>query len=123
MASFPTGKIFILRTVAKKRRVPPQFLHKIFQRLTQEGILVSHRGVQGGFSIDRDPGGVTVRNIMEIMQGPIAFNYCLTRNNTCSRSEMCSIRKNLKVLQKRFVNALDKMTLKQLAREKSRRTI
>lgn len=123
MACFPKGEVFIVTSVAKKRKVSPKFLHKIFQKLTRAGILDSQRGAQGGFSIARDPAMITARNIVEIMQGPVAFNRCLNEKDECDRSRICSIRKNLDTVQKRFINALDKLTLKRLAREEIRRPL
>lgn len=123
MACFPEGEVFIVASVAKKRKVSPKFLHKIFQRLTRAGILASHRGLQGGFSIARDPANITVRNIVEILQGPIAFNRCLNGRDKCDRSRTCSIKKNLDAIQKEFIDALDKLTLKRLAKEEGWRAI
>lgn len=117
MACFPKGEIFIVGSVAKEREVSPKFLHKIFQRLTRAGILISHRGVKGGFSIAKDPAKITVRKVVEVLQGPIAFNRCLNEKDTCSRVRVCSVRKNLNIIQKMFIRTLDGLTLRGLARE------
>ena len=117
ITSFPMGKILCLSTIAENVNVSPIFLHKVFQKLCKAGLLVSHRGIRGGFSLAKHPSRITAGEIVEILQGPIALNRCLKEKGTCSRSARCSVRKSLQVLQKEFVNSFYKLTLTKLAKE------
>jgi Rrf2 family protein len=111
------GKILSLSTIAENVNVPPVFLHKVFQKLCKAGLLVSHRGIRGGFSLAKHPSRITAGRVVEILQGPIALNRCIKKKSACSRSARCSIRKSLQVLQKEFVNSFYKLTLTKLAKE------
>jgi Rrf2 family cysteine metabolism transcriptional repressor len=57
--------------LAKRRDVPVQFLEQLFAVLRRGGILKSQRGVKGGYSFARDPAGITVLEIVELLDGPL----------------------------------------------------
>ncbi|HUN79115.1 MAG TPA: Rrf2 family transcriptional regulator [Solirubrobacteraceae bacterium] len=57
--------------LARRREVPVQFLEQLFATLRRAGILRSQRGVKGGYSFARDPGEVTVLEVVELLDGPI----------------------------------------------------
>jgi Rrf2 family cysteine metabolism transcriptional repressor len=57
--------------LARRREVPVQFLEQLFAVLRRAGILSSQRGVKGGYSFARDPSSVTVREVVELLDGPL----------------------------------------------------
>lgn len=73
------GTVSMLSSIAKAENAPPQFLAKIFQSLTKAGIIKSHRGAKGGFSLMRPASDVSVMDVIEAIEGPI----CLNRDKTC----------------------------------------
>ncbi|HET9105299.1 MAG TPA: Rrf2 family transcriptional regulator [Solirubrobacteraceae bacterium] len=60
-----------LAELARRRAIPPQFLEQLFASLRRAGLLRSQRGVKGGYSFARDPETITVREIVELLDGPI----------------------------------------------------
>lgn len=57
--------------LARKRAVPVQFLEQLFATLRRAGIISSQRGVKGGYRFARDPGEVTVLEVVELLDGPL----------------------------------------------------
>jgi Rrf2 family transcriptional regulator, cysteine metabolism repressor len=57
--------------LARRRDVPVQFLEQLFATLRRAGILRSQRGVKGGYSFARDPGTITVLEVVELLDGPL----------------------------------------------------
>lgn len=57
--------------LARRRDVPVQFLEQLFAVLRRAGIISSQRGVKGGYSFAREPGSVTVLEIVELLDGPL----------------------------------------------------
>jgi Rrf2 family protein len=57
--------------LARKREVPVQFLEQLFAVLRRAGIISSQRGVKGGYRFARDPGSVSVLEIVELLDGPL----------------------------------------------------
>ena len=57
--------------LARRREIPVQFLEQLFAVLRRAGVLRSQRGVKGGYRFDRDPGTVTVLEVVELLDGPL----------------------------------------------------
>lgn len=57
--------------LARRRDIPVQFLEQLFATLRRAGVLRSQRGVKGGYAFARAPTGVTVLEIIELLDGPL----------------------------------------------------
>jgi Rrf2 family protein len=57
--------------LARRREIPVQFLEQLFAVLRRAGVLRSQRGVKGGYSFARDPAGITVLEIVELLDGTV----------------------------------------------------
>jgi Rrf2 family cysteine metabolism transcriptional repressor len=57
--------------LARRRDIPVQFLEQLFAVLRRAGILRSQRGVKGGYSFARDPAGITVLEVVELLDGTV----------------------------------------------------
>jgi Rrf2 family transcriptional regulator, cysteine metabolism repressor len=62
--------------IAREQAIPPRFLEGILNQLKQSGLLRSVRGARGGYELARDPGDITVGEMMRITEGPIAPTGC-----------------------------------------------
>lgn len=101
LAEQPAGKITPLSEISEQQQVPEKFLAKIFQSLSKSGLIRSHRGVKGGFSLGRDPEEISVKEIVENIQGPYYIAKCLQGEDICDR-EVCA----LKILLEKAQHAL-----------------
>ena len=57
--------------LAKRREIPTQFLEQLFATLRRAGLLKSQRGVKGGYSFAREPGSISVLEVVELLDGPL----------------------------------------------------
>jgi Rrf2 family transcriptional regulator, cysteine metabolism repressor len=64
-APVPIGEI------ARARDIPAQFLEGLFANLRRAGILQSQRGVKGGYNFARPPEGITVLEVVELLEGEL----------------------------------------------------
>ena len=64
-APVPIGEL------ARRRDIPAQFLEQLFAVLRRSGLLRSQRGVKGGYAFARPPAGVTVLEVVELLDGPL----------------------------------------------------
>ena len=100
-----------LKVIAGACEVSEAFLAKIFQMLAQAGIVKSHRGVKGGFSMGRDASEITLREIVEICEGGIVLNHCLRKLNPCKDTQTCGVAGVWKKAQDALTGALDETYL------------
>jgi Rrf2 family transcriptional regulator, iron-sulfur cluster assembly transcription factor len=115
LARYEPGEICSLRDVGRDQEIPESFLAKIFQALVHAGLVVSHRGAHGGFTLARPCDHITVREVIEAVDGPISLNGCVVRPDECTRSHECAMHDVWGRAQQRMMDVLDDVTLADLA--------
>ncbi len=80
-------------TVAALTGVTPQFTLKILRRLMSADIVKSYKGAQGGYALSRDPAEITLLQVVETINGPIAVSRCQHSPSECTHPKgICSYR-------------------------------
>jgi Rrf2 family transcriptional regulator, iron-sulfur cluster assembly transcription factor len=90
LASLPKGTIARIPDISKEWDIPEKFLRKIIAKLTKGGLLLAHRGAGGGLSLAKAPKKVTLLDVIELVEGPMALNKCLINPHFCRRTKTCS---------------------------------
>jgi Rrf2 family protein len=93
--------------VARIRSISPTFLGKIVQTLAKAGILSTRRGVGGGISLAVPPEQITLLQVIEAVEGPIALNDCLGPQPNCLHVDSCPAYPYLCEAQVALRNILD----------------
>jgi len=104
-----------LKSIAGSCEVSEAFLAKIFQMLAQAGIVKSHRGVKGGFSLGRDPQEIRLRDVVEVCEGGIVLNHCLRKVDPCQDHETCKVAPVWREAQEALAGALERTSLADIA--------
>ena len=114
LARQPEKKVVRLSEISENEDIPEKFLAKIFQSYTRSGLVKSHRGARGGFSMAKPADKITAKDILESVQGPIYLTRCLNDLESCERKETCNLRKIWIKSQDHLNNLLEKKTLADL---------
>jgi Rrf2 family iron-sulfur cluster assembly transcriptional regulator len=80
LARQPQGEVVLVTEIAHAMHVPESFLAKIFQSLAKAGLVRSHRGYGGGYSLNRPAVNITLLEVIECVEGPIVLNDCTDPN-------------------------------------------
>jgi Rrf2 family protein len=79
------------RELARKLKLPPDYLAKVLGTLARNGVLTANRGVKGGYRLARAPGRIRLIEVIEPFEGKRARPGCLLRpERPCRDSEACS---------------------------------
>jgi len=105
-----------LSEISEAKNIPEKFLAKIFQSLAKSGIVRSHRGVRGGFTLARDPQETSVKVVLESIQGPYHLMKCTENSDICDESKFCSLRELLLIAEMRLVSVFEEYTVADLVR-------
>jgi len=106
------GRPFMLgREIADDLGMPPPFLSKVLQILTAAGILQSKRGRGGGFRLRRDPGSVTIFEIIEPFDHLGDRKSCLLGRKHCGDNDACPLHYAWTKTRNALLAALRKTTL------------
>jgi Rrf2 family transcriptional regulator, iron-sulfur cluster assembly transcription factor len=91
LARRPLGDVVMLDVVAHEEDIPVSFLGKIFQSLARAGLVKSSRGSGGGFALARPPESISVLEVIEAVEGPVAFTRCLDEDTGCEHAGGCAL--------------------------------
>jgi len=108
------NRVVPLSEIAHAQEVPEKFLAKIFQNLTKAGIVRSHRGVKGGFTLGKDPSVVTLKDVVETIQGPYRLIKCLDDRDCCEKYKDCPIRAVLEEAEEKLLEVFGKYSINDL---------
>ena len=84
-----------LSEISEAKEIPEKFLAKIFQSLSRSGIVRSHRGVRGGFTLAKEPSEVTIKEVLEAIHGPYHLIKCSNDVGVCDKTDFCALRELL----------------------------
>ena len=101
--------------IAKEKQIPPSFLAKIVSQLSVAGLLQTSRGAHGGVSLARSPDEITLLDVVEAIDGPIALNECVNDENACSFGDDCPLRPIWCDAQEELVKRLQNTNFAQFA--------
>jgi Rrf2 family protein len=110
------------REVAEQERLPGDYVEQILLRLRRAGLVDSVRGAKGGYSLARDPAGISVRDVMAASEHQTFEVNCSTHpvdEERCGPGSNCSIRPVWKALQSRVDELLSSINLSQLMLEEA----
>ena len=108
------------KELSDRQDIPYQLACKLLQRLNKACIVKSIMGPAGGFMLSRNPSKITVRRVVEAVQGPVRLNKCLFEKGFCRLSQHCPINLELGRLQKKINAFLDGLSLRQLSSAKTK---
>ena len=102
--------------LAEQTGVPLPTAQKLMGRLAAAGLLSSTRGAGGGFRLARDAGRITLADIIEAVEGPIAMTNCIEAGgHECALEKACHVRPHMGVVNGAVRGALAAVPLTQLA--------
>ncbi|MDD2904958.1 MAG: Rrf2 family transcriptional regulator [Sulfurimonas sp.] len=101
-------------TLSRELSISKSFLAKILQALAKNDILKSYKGVNGGFTLAKDPKEINMLDVMSAVEGkaPAVFDCApSTKNCPSEKADICSIWPFLNKLQRKIDSFLANLTL------------
>ena len=96
--------------------VPKQYLEQILGNLRRAGLVSTVRGAQGGYQMADDPAQVTLRDIIDAVEGPIELSECAQAETACQKSGTCPVRWVWQRVTDSINNELEKIKLSDMLR-------
>jgi Rrf2 family protein len=103
--------------IAEEQHIPPSFLAKIISQLSIAGLIHTSRGARGGVSLARQPSEISILDVVESIDGPIALNECTDEPSACSFGENCPLRPMWCEAQSELITRLRNTSFAQLTPE------
>ncbi len=116
LALQPAGSYCCAREIARKHGIPQALTAKLLQRLARRGLIASHHGTKGGYQIARPASQITLREVVEAIEGPCGLTDCLTSNHdNCPHQGTCTVQEPLSFVHQQIAAILEGTTLESLS--------
>lgn len=113
-ARFPEGARLSATALAEDTGVPLPTAQKLMGQLAGAGLLDSHRGAGGGFSLSRPAAEISLADIVEAVEGPIAMSACSSGGYDCALDAHCRVKPHLGLVGHAVRGALGSVSLQTL---------
>lgn len=115
LAALPPDQKTTTREIVARRQIPPNLLAQILPELRAAGWIKSTRGAGGGVFLCKDPAQITLRDTIELIDGPIKITRCLFQGKPCGNKPSCPLRDVWKEAQGKMMHVFEKTTIKKLS--------
>ena len=90
LAGQPAGKTVTRAEIEKQQDIPSHYLSKIMKDLVARGLVYSHIGANGGFSLAKSPKELSIKEVYECVEGPLTLMQCVEKGQEyCPYCSVC----------------------------------
>ena len=105
------------REISEAYDIPLELLAKVLQRLVRARLLMSVQGTRGGYRLGRPATAISVADVIQAVDGPVTVTACSTDDHNCDQYSKCSIRDPLWKIKNRIYDALNTVSVAEMAAE------
>ena len=103
------------REIAALYDIPIELMAKVLQRLARNGLLTSHQGTRGGYTLSKPTASISVADIIQAIDGPLTVTACSTLDEQCEQFTKCNVRDPLWRIKDRILAALATCSLAEIS--------
>jgi FeS assembly SUF system regulator len=103
------------REIAENYEIPTELMAKVLQRLARRNLLTSQQGARGGYTLARAATGISVADVIQAIDGPVAVTACSSHADRCGQFAKCNVRDPLWRISDIIVSALSRTSVSELA--------
>ena len=115
LAGRPRGHVVRTGDLTTTTGIPRAYLAKIIQALARAHLVSTRQGPGGGVLLREDPARITLRRMVEAIEGPIHLNRCLVRPGECPSDACCAVHPVWARIQAVLIRELEAVRLEDLA--------
>jgi len=115
IATRPEGELAYRKEIAEHHNIPREFLAKVLQKLSRQGLIRSYRGIRGGYLLARVAGEISLADIVSAVDGPFALVECTRAEGCCPQEDVCAFKGVLHGLQASILGMLQRITVTDLS--------
>lgn len=117
LASEAPAGVASARTIAERHDIPVELLAKVLQQLARLGFVAAHKGAHGGYHLARPAKTISLAEVVQAIDGPLAITACGRKDDQCEQFGTCTVRDPLSRVKDRILSVLQTMTLAEMAQE------
>jgi Rrf2 family protein len=103
------------REIAEQYDIPIELMAKVLQRLARSGLLTSHQGTRGGYTLSKPTPSISVADIIQAIDGPLTVTACSSQDEACEQFTKCNVRDPLWRIKDRILASLAECSLDEIS--------
>jgi FeS assembly SUF system regulator len=108
------GQVLSATELAEAAGLEATTVAKLLKPLAQAGLVIGLRGVNGGYRLARDAAAISLIEVVQAMEGPLAITECSQDHNNCGIAHQCGVRSQWRLINDVLADALRSVTLAQM---------
>lgn len=102
------GSYLTARDISETQKIPFRFLLRVMKKLKRAGIITSRQGIDGGYRLARPRREISLRDVIEAVEGGIHISRCLKSTDLCNAgyAPVCKVHRALGAIQENLLHAL-----------------
>jgi Rrf2 family protein len=117
LADHPANAVVPVAEIAAATGLSQPFLAKAFQRLARGGVLRAHRGRSRGYALAMPPDEISLKAVVEAIEGPQIFRHCVFWSDVCSEAHPCVLHETWRETAERERTLMASTTVAELKRQ------
>ena len=109
-------KSYTMPELADKLVIPYNNLSKLVQYLAKASIVQTKQGKHGGVKLLKSTSDISLKNIVDVIDGPTRLSDCLADSQACALTQTCKLKGVLQNLQNKIDNLLQEVTIEKIAK-------
>ena len=114
IATMKSDTVHTAKVISQRTKIPLPTVTRLLKTLSNEGLLDSQRGSQGGYSLSESASTISVASIIESIEGPIALTECSTNECACSYESSCNVELPWQKINNIVKTALENISLAEM---------
>jgi len=108
-----------IREIAERQGISMDYMEQLFHKLMKAGLLKSFRGLKGGYQLSRPADQISIKEILEVVEGPISLVNCeeVKGVKKCPRIQECHTHGLWDKLSEIISDYMGKKTLKDICND------
>ena len=117
LAALSDGEYAGAKDIAKETGAPQNYLGKLLQMLSRHGLLISQKGVNGGFRLSKNPAKISVFDILEPIDHINQKSGCILGQSQCTDEKACALHTRWIKVRDSYISFLNETTIADLIKK------
>lgn len=109
--------------VAARTGVAPPTVSKLLKHLARAGLVQSERGAKGGYRLARPAAQISIAEVVDALEGPVALTECISSEGHCEQEDHCNVRANFQLINAAILDALERVSVAEMIKPPGRQYV
>lgn len=105
-----------IKSISKRQNISEYYLEQLFSQLRKSSLVNSVRGAGGGYTLNKEPMEITIKEVLDVLEGPVEISTCL-EEGACNNIECCATRTVWKKIRDSIDSVTESITLQDIVND------